>query len=221
MSTPLSDVPTANTITIVPLSPAEEAAAQQQMARLLGRDSGSTRANQGLGAASDAAAASLRAESYTFADRSLLLPLFGLQSSQSLRAKASTFLAAVGAVRMGALVYDDLEEVPPEDVKGLVTSAAAAVEQGGGGLVGSVVSASEASYLSNMIASSDCKYVPLVQGQVLALPAAATASNEGGSTPASAAASASVAYRYFRVAATNPRFTAVIVAPGTQLDYQG
>ena len=143
--------------------------------------------------------------------------------------RANTFIAAIGAVRSGALVYDDLDTVTSEQAAAMVTSAAdELLTSSGFGLVTS----SEASYLSSMIAQSDCKYVPLVQGQLLALPvpvqaAPSPASGAGDSGAAAATSNGTAArahsqaeYRFFRVTATHPRFTAVIVSPETKLDYQ-
>lgn len=212
---PTADVPEARSVTLKPLAPAAEAVAAGALRRLL---------SGAAAAASDAAAAAddgveARTRAYALADTGLLRPFFGLPRPDEVTARLSSLVAAVGAVRTGALSYDDLDDARPERARQMLAAAVAAAA-GGGGASGSApfngppaaaaaatpassfVTPAEASSLAAMVSQSQCRHVPLVQGQTLAL-------RDG-----------DVHYRFFTVAATAPRYTAVTVGPRTALQYE-
>jgi hypothetical protein len=224
---PTADAPEARSVTLKPLAPAVEAVAAAELARLL--LGAAAPLASGVAHAADAAAADgieARTRAYALADTGLLRPFFGLPLPAEVTSRLSSLVAAVGAVRTGALSYDELDDARPERARQMLAAAVEAAGGGGGSAAlgapakaangaislsqssSSFVSPAEASSLAAMVTESQCRHVPLVQGQTLALPDTAAAGGGGG------------VHRFFTVAATAPRYTAVTVGPRTALVYE-
>lgn len=202
----LGDVPEAVSLTLELLSADATAAAERALASLLEDRTAPPASSIAVDPIESVTIASLSSMS----GEALARSFFGLPTRDAVAARATAFIAAVSAVRSGAIDSDDAREADVCAAVAAAATSASAVFGVDAVAAASDVPQSQAAYLTSMVAQSECRYIPVVQGQTLAL--ADRPGHAGGSSQ-----EGRPGYRFFSVAATAPRFTAVIVGPGTKL----
>lgn len=159
-----------------------------------------------------AEAVTFRAEGASGGDAAPLHALLGTDRVAAL-AQARTLLAATAALRAGRTedeLLDELEGWADE----------------GAGAASSALQTPAAAELRRAAADAlraQCRYVPVVAGQLLHAPAAPVASGSGagnnvGATSPETGVAATQGTQAFRVVSTRPRFSAVVVGPETRVE---